>query len=192
MTGRTELEEYIIRVAEEKDAQAVHDIYGSHLADEHVTFTIENPSVEEYRQKIIQTKEKYPFYIAETAEKKVLGYINGSPLRPHDAYKWNVEATIMLASDAPRRCGIATALYTKFMDTLQKQGYQFVYGVLVDSNEASIRLHQSLGFTEVGHFYDVGFKLGKWRGIVWMQKQIGDLEAEPKEPISFQDFMENK
>ncbi len=183
------MEEYRIRVAQESDAQVVHDIYGYHLADEHVTFTIDNPSVEAYRQKIIRTKEKYPFYIAETNDGKVLGYVHGSPLRPHDAYQWNVESTIMLAPDAPRRQGIATALYTKFMDTLREQGYQFVYGVLVDTNEASIRLHESLGFKEVGHFYDVGYKLGKWRGILWMQKQIGDLCAEPKEPISFRDYI---
>lgn len=76
---------YIIRVAKETDAKAIHDIYGDYVEQPHVTFTVNNPSVEEYRQKIIHTKEKYPFYVAENEKGKILGYCNGSPLRPHDA-----------------------------------------------------------------------------------------------------------
>lgn len=178
--------EYTIRVAKEEDAQVVHDIYGAYVGGDHVTFTIENPSVEEYREKIKKSKKMYPFYVAETKEGKILGYVCGSPLRPHDAYKWNVESTIMLAEDAPRRAGIATALYEKFMDTLAAQGFQYVYGVVVDTNTESIALHEKLGFTEVGHFKKAGYKLGKWLGIVWLQKQIGNLN--PAEPIPFEKF----
>lgn len=178
--------DYSIRIATPDDAQIVHDIYGSYLDKEHVTFTIDNPSVEHYREKIINTLKKYPFYIAQDANGKVLGYVYGSPLRPHDAYKWNVESTIVLAEDAPRRQGIATALYAKFMESLKKQGYKHVYAVIVDINDASIALHNALGFETVGHFKDAGFKLGKWRGIVWMKKSLDETNEDPKEPKPFQ------
>lgn len=180
--------DFTIRVAQEDDAEAVHDIYGAYLDDENVTFTVDNPSVEEYREKIVRTKKRYPFFIAQDRNGKILGYIHGSPLRPHDAYKWNVESTIMLAPDAPRRQGIATALYETFNEALKKQGYQFVYGVIVDTNEASYQLHKSLGFAEVGHFEQAGYKLGKWRGIIWFQKQLGEIEKEPQEPIPFHEI----
>ena len=49
-----------IRIAEEKDALACHDIYGAYVDGLNVTFTIENPSVEKYREKIVNTKKKYP------------------------------------------------------------------------------------------------------------------------------------
>ena len=176
---------YTIRIAETKDAQAVHDIYGFYTKGGNVTFTEVNPSVEEYEKKIARTKEKYPFYVAEDENGKILGYIHGSPLRPHDAYKWNVETTIMLAPDAPKRKGIGSSLYKKFMETLTKQGFMFVYGVLVDTNEESLKLHEALGFREVGHFSEAGYKSGKWRGITWMQKQIGDLSKAPTDPIPF-------
>jgi len=48
---------------------------------------------------------------------------------------------------------------------------------------ASIELHKSLGFVEVGHFDNAGFKLGSWRGIVWMTNQIGKMEEAPKNPL---------
>ena len=174
---------YRIRMATEKDARDVHDIYGAYVPLDHVTFTVDNPDVGSYRDKIITTLEKYPFLIAQQDDGKVLGYVCGSPLRPHDAYQWNVEWTIMLSPDAPRRQGIATALYEKFSGILALQGYRYIYGVLVDTNEASIRLHEKLGFTQVGHFENAGYKSGKWRGIVWMVKQIGRSEVEPERPL---------
>jgi len=174
--------EYLIRRAVESDAQIVHDIYGAYVPLDYVTFTVDNPDVESYRQKIIHTLEKYPFLIAESSEGKVLGYVYGSPLRPHDAYQWNVEWTIVLSPDAPRREGIAKALYNEFARILDEQGYKYIYGVLVDNNEASIQFHLSLGFTEVGHFENAGYKLGKWRGIRWMVKQIGAVDVEPHTP----------
>ena len=170
-------------MATEKDAQAVHDIYGFYVPLDYMTFTIENPTVEEYRKKIISTLEKYPFIVAEDSEGKILGYACGSPLRPHDAYQWNVEWTIALAHDAPKRHGIATALYREFARILDEQGYRYIYGVLVDTNEASLAFHKSLGFTEVGHFENAGFKLGSWRGIRWLVKQIGNSNEPPKTPL---------
>ena len=175
--------EYRIRFANEKDAKAVHDIYGAYVPLDYVTFTVDNPDVESYRQKIINTLEHYPFLVAENAEGNILGYVYGSPLRPHDAYQWNVEWTIVLAKDAPRRQGIASALYREFAAILERQGYRYIYGVLVDTNEASFEFHKSLGFSEVGHFENAGFKLGAWRGIRWMVKQIGASEGEPQKPL---------
>lgn len=178
--------DYRIRVATPDDAKIIHDIYGAYVKEEHVTFTIENPSIESYKEKIITTLKKYPFYIAEDKNEVVLGYVYGSPLRPHDAYKWNVESTIVLAPDAPRRQGIATTLYTRFMEALKQHGYKHVYAVIVDTNEASIELHKALGFETVGHFKDAGYKMGKWRGIVWMKKSLDESNGEPMEPVPFQ------
>lgn len=175
-----------IRTATSEDAPIVHDMYGAYLDDEHVTFTIENPDVDHYREKIVNTLKKYPFLVAEDEHGTVLGYVNGNPLRPHDAYKWNVESTIILAPDAPRRSGIASALYEAFFQALLRQGYRHVYAVIVDTNEASIALHDSLGFETVGHFAEAGYKLGKWRGIVWMKKTLDTSDGEPRDPAPFQ------
>ncbi len=179
---------YHIRMAAEKDAKDVHDIYGAYVPLDHVTFTVDNPDVESYRKKIITTLDKYPFLIAEQDDGKVLGFVYGSPLRPHDAYQWNVEWTIVLAPDAPKRQGIATALYERFSEILTAQGYRYIYGVLVDTNKASIALHKSLGFAEVGHFENAGYKMGKWRGILWMVKEIGDPDKAPEKPLSLSDI----
>ncbi len=180
--------DFSIRIAEEKDAKACHDIYGAYVPGLNVTFTIDNPSVEQYRERIIETKKCYPFYVAEAADGKILGYCCGEPLRPHDAYKWNVEWTIVLAPDAPRRKGIATALYNKFAETLKACNFQYIYAVIVDTNQPSLDFHKSLGFTEVGHFRNAGVKQETWLGIVWMNKFIGDKNQTVKEPVWFSEL----
>ena len=183
--------EYKIRLATENDAQAVHDIYGAYVPLDYVTFTVDNPDVEAYRQKIINTLEKYPFLVAQSSDGRILGYVYGSPLRPHDAYQWNVEWTIVLSPDAPKRSGIASSLYNEFEKILVKQGYRYIYGVLVDTNEARLEFHKSLGFTEVGHFENAGFKLGAWRGIRWMVKEIGTCKNEPQKLLKLSEVISN-
>lgn len=174
---------YIVREAEEKDAKAVHDIYGYYVKGVDVTFTVENPSVEAYKEKIVRTKKKYPFLVAEDEMGNIVGYCNGSQLRPHDAYRWNVESTIMLSPDAPKRQGIASLLYQRFFEELKERNYQYVYAVIVDTNDASIALHNALGFQEVGHFAKAGYKDEQWLGITWMQKYVGDETKEVEEPV---------
>lgn len=179
---------YTIRLATIDDAKACHDIYGTYVPGPNVTFTIDNPSVEKYQDKITDTLKQYPFYVAEDESGKILGYCCGEPLRPHDAYKWNVEWTIALAKDTPRRAGIASALYEKFSQTLRAQNFQYMYAVIVDTNEASLAFHTALGFTEVGHFKNAGFKEGDWRGIKWLNRYIGNGQSEVAEPVWFKDF----
>ncbi|SFN40706.1 phosphinothricin acetyltransferase [Pseudobutyrivibrio sp. UC1225] len=166
----------IIRDAVEADAKAIHDIYGYYAENTAVTFTEQNPSVEEYRQSIIDTKKAYPYIVACDESGKVLGMAYGGQVRHHDAYKFSVETTIYVANDAPKRQGIGSKLYTALEERLSAMGYKFMYGVITDDNEPSIALHKALGFEEVGHFKDIGYKFGKWKGIVWYRKQIGSLD----------------
>lgn len=54
-------------------------------------------------------------------------------------------------------------------------GYKFMHGVITDDNYLSIEFHKSLGFSEVGHFENIGYKFGTWKRIVWYSKQIRNL-----------------
>ena len=71
---------------------------------------------------------------------------------------------------------------------MKKQNFQYIYAVIVDTNEASLGFHKSLGFTEVGHFHNAGIKKGQWLGIVWMNKFIGIDGADAKEPIWYENY----
>ncbi|HNW85447.1 MAG TPA: N-acetyltransferase family protein [Candidatus Limiplasma sp.] len=179
-----------IRIATEADATFVHDVYGYYVANSNATFSAENPDVESYRLKILHTLETYPFFICEVDGVPV-GFAYGAQIRPHEAYRWDVEATIYLKPDAPRRTGLGSALYTKLLDALQAQGFKTVYGVITDQNTPSLALHRALGFAEAGRFANMGYKHGQWLGVVWMQKNLGSFDGVPEEPIPYRLWRQN-
>ncbi|MBR5636071.1 MAG: N-acetyltransferase [Pseudobutyrivibrio sp.] len=168
--------EIVIRDANVDDAAAIHDIYGYYAENTSVTFTEKNPPVETYRQSIINTQKAYPYIVACDKDGKVLGMAYGGQVRSHDAYKFSVETTIYVSNDAPKRQGIGSMLYKALEERLSAMGYKFMYGVITDENEPSIALHKALGFEKVGHFENIGYKFGQWKGIVWYRKQIGSLD----------------
>ena len=57
--------ELTIRTATEKDAAALLDIYRLYVEKTAITFEYEVPTLEEFRQRIHQTLEKYPYLVAE-------------------------------------------------------------------------------------------------------------------------------
>lgn len=179
--------DYTVRVATKEDARYIHDIYEYYVDYTNITFSIDNETVEQYEYKIEETEKVYPFIVAES-DGVILGFAYGGKLRPHDAYRYAVEATIYLSKDAPKRCGIGSALYRKLIDILKRQGFKLVYGVVTDSNIASIELHKSLGFKEVGRFNKIGYKNNSWQGIVWMEKVIGERSARGNTIIPFKDI----
>ena len=174
----------IIRIAEKADAQFAHDVYGYYVENTDITFTTENPSVEEYAEKIEKTLEVYPYYILEV-DGMPCGISYASQFRPHNAYQWIAEGTICLAPDAPKRSGLGSLLYQKLEDTLRAQGFQALIGVITSTNEPSIQLHLKAGFENVGHFKRMGNKDGKWLDIVFMQKTLNVLSDNPQQPVPF-------
>ena len=75
-----------IREAQPSDAGAIHDIYGYYTKNTYVTFTEKNPTVEEYKNSIIETKKAYPYIVAVDESDKVVGMAYAGQIRHHDAY----------------------------------------------------------------------------------------------------------
>ena len=62
-----------IRVAEEKDAAALVEIYSYYVEKTAITFEYETPSTEEFTERIHNIKEKYPYIVAEE-NGEILGF----------------------------------------------------------------------------------------------------------------------
>lgn len=177
-----------IRIASKADAKFVHDVYGYYVEHTNITFYTHNFSLEAFEEKIGKTLETFPFYILE-ADGKPCGFAYAALIRPQEAYKWTAEATIYLASDAPKRMGLGRMLYEKLLDTLQAQGIQTVFGVITATNDPSIRMHLSMGFEIAGNFRRMGNKNGEWLDVVWMQKTLNILSDRPQPPVPFSEWI---
>ncbi|HMJ03732.1 MAG TPA: hypothetical protein VK506_12375, partial [Conexibacter sp.] len=56
-------------------------------------------------------------------------------------------------------------------------------------NEASVGLHEALGFERLGVYRDIGWKAGAWRDVGWWQLRLlpadpgGGPPLEPRPPV---------
>jgi phosphinothricin acetyltransferase len=159
-----------IRLAEIDDARDILEIYAPFVSETAITFTSTVPSLEQVAQTMLDIKKRYPYLVC-CIDSKVVGFAYASRVRPHDAYNWNAELTVYIAPNYQGR-GIATALYTAIFLILKSQGFCNVYAVITLPNEASIALHKHFGFTELSVNRANGYKLGKWRDVLWMEYRI--------------------
>jgi L-amino acid N-acyltransferase YncA len=80
----------------------------------------------------------------------VAGYTYAGQHRAKEAYQWSVEVTVYVNPLYHRR-GVGKAIYTALFACLRLRGYRSVCGGIVLPSEASIALHESLGFTLIGY-----------------------------------------
>ncbi len=168
-----------LRIAKPQDAPLIHDAYGHYVRTSTATFNEVNPGVEKHAQDIQSQLETYPYLIAEDETGRFLGYACAEPFRPQTGYRYFAELTIFLAPDAPRRSGIGRQLYRALLPFLQRQGFRQVIAVITSTNEGSLALHRSFGFTEAARLTSSGYKHGQWLTSVWMVKQLNDFDLSP-------------
>jgi phosphinothricin acetyltransferase len=173
----------LIRVAEERDAQAIAEIYAPAITDAVISFELKPPDAEEMWLRIVAIQRQYPWLVYEES-KTVLGYVYASVHNERAAYRWSVDVTAYIRHDAHRR-GIGKALYTALFEILVLQGYRTACAGVTLPNIASVQMHAAVGFVEVGVYHDVGYKFGKWHDVGWYERPLAEHVLEPREPLAF-------
>ncbi len=165
--------EYVIRDAEAADLPDVRAIYNHYVMNSTVTFDEAPMTLRELRTKFAQLhKLGLPFLVAVTPSGHLLGYAYVFPWKSKAAYRFTVENSIYLGPAATGK-GLGHALMAALIDRSKKAGLKEIVAVIADRGaDASIRLHERFGFTEIGHMGRVGFKFGRWLGTVLMQKSL--------------------
>ena len=120
----------------------------------------------------------------------VIGYAYAGPHRDRFAYQWSVEVSAYVSADF-HRAGVARALYTSLFAILVLQGFRNAYAGITLPNAASIGLHAAMGFTPVGVYRGVGYKLGAWHNVVWLERALGPREPEPAIPVPLSEVWES-
>ncbi|MBL7808883.1 MAG: N-acetyltransferase, partial [Saprospiraceae bacterium] len=145
-----------------------------------ITFEYETPSLTEMENRMTYTQAKYPYLVAEV-DQRIVGYAYASDFRTRAAYQWSPESTIYLHPLYYGK-GIGKMLYQKLFELLALQGYYNVFAGVALPNEASVALHQKLGFREIGVYENIGYKFGKWHTTKWFQLVLKTHEENPARP----------
>ena len=166
----------MLRIASEADAAALLSIYGRYI-DTSVTFEYTLPATEAFRARIRDILAEYPYLVWEEGG-RILGYAYAHRFRERAAYRWGAELSVYLDPDARGR-GLGRTLYEALIRLLILQGVKTVYGCITLPNDASVGLHEAMGFTRAGVFRSAGWKGGRWHDIVWYERVLdpGDTAA---------------
>lgn len=163
----------LIREAEERDCQAVAEIYAHYVLMTVSTFEEIAPTAGDWAERLATMSEaNLPFVVAE-ADDVVVGYCYASRWRPKPAYRHAGEVTIYV-SPARTGQGIGGRLLEDLIRRCPGSGFTQLISVVVRTDDdASLRFHESAGFERVGVLRRVGFKHGQWLDTVLLQRGVG-------------------
>ncbi|HEX5952922.1 MAG TPA: arsinothricin resistance N-acetyltransferase ArsN1 family B [Rhodanobacteraceae bacterium] len=159
-----------IRMATATDAAAVCAIYNHYVTDTIVTFEEQPVAVADMRSRMAAVLEKLPWLVLER-DGDTAGYAYASPWKTRIGYRFSVESSIYLAP-ASVGLGLGAALYRGLLDELRRRNIHCVIGGAALPNPASVALHEKLGFTQVAHFRENGFKFGRWIDVAYWQRLL--------------------
>ena len=151
----------MLRPATTADAAALAAIYNHYVLNTIITFEEEPVTVAGMTGRIKEVAAAGLPWLVWTEKGKVLGYAYAGKWKSRCAYRYSVESTVYLDKDATGR-GLGAKLYTALITKLKKGKIHGIIGGVALPNEASVALHEKLGFKKIGHFEEVGWKFGKW------------------------------
>ena len=163
------------------DAAACAAIYAPNVTAGVASFEEEPPDAAEMQRRIEETSARYPWLVAER-DGAVAGYAYGTVHRTRRAYRWVVEVTVYV-DQARRRSGVGRGLYEALLPLLARQRLQVAVAGITLPNDASVALHEAVGFQPVGIYRDFGFKFGAWHDVGWWQTRLAPLTATPQEVL---------
>jgi L-amino acid N-acyltransferase YncA len=172
---------HLIRLATEADAEAFAEIYAPVVRDTAISFEAVPPGAAAFRERLRDVLKLAPWIVREDAG-RITGYAYASTFRARPAYRFSVETSVYVR-ESERGRGVGRSLYEDLLARLERQGFRRAIGGITLPNDASVALHEALGFTYVGVFKAVGFKFGKWHDVGFWERPLGPLVDAPPETL---------
>jgi L-amino acid N-acyltransferase YncA len=171
----------ILDADSQRDAEACAAIYAPYVRDTPISLEASAPTAEEIATRIETTTKTHPWVVAHEGD-ALIGYAYATRHRERACYRWAADVTVYVSPHSQRR-GVGRALYQTLFDALADQGFRMACAGITLPNQASVGLHEALGFKPVGVYRNIGWKFGAWHDVGWWQLELGG-EDPPGEPVS--------
>lgn len=169
----------VIRTATVSDAPAILDIYGYYVANTAISMEYDVPSLVEFKNRIQNTLENYPYLVAEK-DGKIIGYAYAGKFHPRAAFYRSAEVSIYIYKDALKQ-GLGRRLYEEIESMLKAQGVLNLYASIAYADvedeyltNNSAQFHEYMGYKKVAQFNNCCTKFGRWYHLIWMEKFLGE------------------
>ena len=162
-----------VRAGTAADLPALTEIYNHYVAASHATFDLTPFSTRERAAWLehYSATGRHRLLVATEGD-EVVGYATSSRFRDKAAYATSVETTVYCHPGAVGR-GAGRALYAELFERLAEEDVHRAYAGIALPNDASLALHRSFGFSDVGTFREVGRKFDRWWDVLWLERAVG-------------------
>ena len=172
-----------IRLAEFDDLPAILAISNWAAIHTAANFAIEQETIESWQKEWHETHEMYPYLVAVDDANTIVGFAKAAPWNGRCAYTYSAEVTVYVHPDHHGQ-GIGKVLYSQLIPTLKAQGYHTLLAGITQPNEASVRLHESFGFTRAALFERVGWKFNQWHDVGYWELLLQEETATPSSIVA--------
>ena len=177
----------IIRPTIPGDVDAILAIYSHHISrgvDPTAMHDVEAAEPEDLKRRRKNFRDKRLPHLAAVLGGEVIGYAYAVQFRKRPAYRYTVKHSIYIHPDH-QRAGLGRRLLPALIDACAVAGYRQMIGYIDAANAASLRLHDTCGFRQVGFLPSVGYKFGKWSDVVMVQRSLGPGAGAPADVWAF-------
>jgi phosphinothricin acetyltransferase len=166
----------------ERDAAACAAIYAPYVEQTPISFEERPPDALAMEARISRTAAAHPWLVAEHGG-EVVGYAYARRHLERAAYRWAADVSVYVAANR-RGEGLGRSLYERLFVHLRRQNFQIACAGITLPNDASVRLHEALGFVRVGVSPRIGWKAGSWHDVSWWQLELEPATSgTPLEPL---------
>ena len=160
-----------LRDATADDAAAIAAIYNHYVETTVISFEEAPVTAAVMQERIAGVQQDGLPWLVAIADGKVAGYAYATKWRVRAAYRFSVESSVYL-DKARAGKGMGTALYQALFARLRAGGRHLCIGGIALPNDASVALHEKMGFTKVGQFREVGLKFGRWIDVGYWELRL--------------------
>lgn len=160
----------VVRDLQPADWVPVHAIYLEGIRGGDATFETEPPEWEAW-------DAAHPdLRIVAERDGVVVGWAALSPASGRCVYRGVAEVSVYVGEEA-RGVGVGRLLLDELVARSEAAGYWTLTAGIFPENEASLRLHRSCGFREVGVRERLGEMAGIWRDVVFLERRSAVVGA---------------
>lgn len=147
-------------------ADAVLSIYQAGIDEGNATFEETVPSWEEFDAVKLADHR----FVAVDDDESVLGWVAAVPVSDRCVYAGVVEHSVYVATAARGR-GVGRALLDRLIASTEAAGIWTIQSGIFPENAASVALHRSAGFRDVGRRERIGRHHGTWRDVILIERR---------------------
>lgn len=163
---------FIIRDAREDDLPAFLAIYNAEVEGSTATMDLSPVTAEERRAWFFAHGTQSRPLLAAECDGETVGYASLSDFRPKAGYRPTAELSVYVARPF-RGQGIGRALMTELLRRAKEEpSLHTVVSVITGENEGSMKLHESLGFRQVGRIPEAGYKMGRYIDMLFYEIRV--------------------